>query len=326
MDKGPLGRLTPVDLRSHWEREDTDFTPWLAEEDNIGLLGDTIGMELEVQEQEANVGPFRADILCRNTADNTFVLVENQLERTDHTHLGQLMTYAAGLDAVTIVWVVQQFTEEHRAALDWLNRITDEDFRFFGLEIELWRIGDSTPAPKFNLVAKPNDWSKTVKEVAQGARGKLTPGQQLQVDYWTSFGEFLAAQQSTLRAPKPYPSNWMSYGLGRSGCSLIIRVAQQEMSVGVDVDKKDHPTWYTQLEEQREEIESDLDCPLVWEEKPENRYALIRVKKECDLQDSNQWPDIHTWLVKYMVPMQSVFRPRVKLLEDGPHLPVDSDE
>ncbi len=134
MTTRPLGRLEEVDLRSCWKQEAAHFTPWMAEEENIALLGKTIGMELEVKEQEANVGPFRADILCRNTADNTMVLIENQLEKTDHNHLGQLMTYAAGLDAVTLIWVVERFTEEHRAALDWLNRITDDGFYFFGLD------------------------------------------------------------------------------------------------------------------------------------------------------------------------------------------------
>ncbi|GAI13697.1 unnamed protein product, partial [marine sediment metagenome] len=121
--------------------------------DNIEILSETIGIELEVQSQEENVGPFRADILCLDTANNHFVLIENQLEKTDHTHLGQLMTYAAGLDAVTIIWIAQKFTEEHRAALDWLNGITDDTINFFGVVIELYRIGDSVPAPKFNLVS-----------------------------------------------------------------------------------------------------------------------------------------------------------------------------
>jgi hypothetical protein len=111
-----LGRLEKVDLRHAWENEAGSFTPWLAEEDNITLLGDTIGVELEVEAQEQPVGPFSADILCKDTVNSRWVLIENQLERTDHTHLGQLMTYAAGLDAVTIVWIAKKFTEEHRAA------------------------------------------------------------------------------------------------------------------------------------------------------------------------------------------------------------------
>lgn len=135
--KVPLERLEKIDLRSYWEREDIDFTPWLAEAENIQLLGDTVGLELEIEAQEKEVGPFRADILCKDTANDHWVLIENQLERTDHIHLGQLLTYAAGLNAVTIIWIAARFTDEHRATLDWLNEITNEDFTFFGLEIEL---------------------------------------------------------------------------------------------------------------------------------------------------------------------------------------------
>lgn len=140
IDKGKhmnLGKLEKVELRKIWKHEASEFTPWLAQEDNIRLLGDTIGIELGIESQEEQVGPFRADILCKDTANNNWVLIENQLEKTDHNHLGQLLTYAAGFDAVTIIWIAQKFTEEHRAALDWLNERTDENVTFFGLEIEL---------------------------------------------------------------------------------------------------------------------------------------------------------------------------------------------
>src|SRR5205823_7927290 len=124
MSTKDLGRLQKVDLREAWTSECSDFTPWLAQEANLQLLGETIGIELELESQEKGVGPFRADILCKDTATDNWVLIENQLERTDHTHLGQLITYAAGLNAVTIVWIADRFTEEHRAALDWLNEHT----------------------------------------------------------------------------------------------------------------------------------------------------------------------------------------------------------
>ena len=141
MTQSNLGRLEQIALRSIWVTEAGDFTPWLAQDDNLRLLGDTIGIELELETQEKAVGPFSADILCKDTANDSWVLIENQLERTDHIHLGQLLTCAAGLQAVTIVWIARRLTEEHRAALDWLNEITEEKFRFFGLEIEVWRIG-----------------------------------------------------------------------------------------------------------------------------------------------------------------------------------------
>src|SRR5688572_3350887 len=159
--------MQPVPLREAWESESGDFTPWLAQEENIEQLSEALGLELEVEAQEKDVGPFRADILCKNTVDGTWVLIENQLERTNHGHLGQLLTYAAGLEAVTIVWISQRFTEEHRATLDWLNQITDERFNFFGVEVELFRIGTSPLAPNFKVVSKPNDWSKTVTDAAK---------------------------------------------------------------------------------------------------------------------------------------------------------------
>jgi hypothetical protein len=125
-----LGRLEKVDMREVWTHEAADFTPWLAAEENLALLGEAIGIDLELEAQEQSVGPFHADILCKDIATDCWVLVENQLERTDHSHLGQLLTYAAGLDAVTIVWVASRFTDEHRAALDWLNKVTREGINF----------------------------------------------------------------------------------------------------------------------------------------------------------------------------------------------------
>src|SRR4051794_9072868 len=155
MSSPALGRLLRADLRTAWASEPADFTPWLAQQENLQLLGEVIGIDLELESQEKPVGPFSADILCKDTATGDWVLIENQLERTDHTHLGQLITYAAGLNAVTIVWIASRFTDEHRAAIDWLNERTDQKIRLFGLEIELWRIGESPLAPKFNIVSKP---------------------------------------------------------------------------------------------------------------------------------------------------------------------------
>jgi len=288
----------------------------MAEEENIALLGDTIGLELEVKEQEANVGPFRADILCRNTADNTLVLIENQLEKTDHNHLGRLMTYAAGLDAVTLIWVVERFTEEHRAALDWLNRITDDGFYFFGLEVELWRIGDSPPAPKFNVVAKPNEWAKTVKDTAQGHAGSLTVGQQAQVDYWASFATFISDRETSFKPPKPSPTNWIGYGVGRSGAQLIAIANRNEVCVRLETENRDHPGWFHLLAGDRDEIEAKLGFDLTWEEKPENKWSNIGIRLDTDTRSPEQWPQIHEWMLDKLETMRQVFRGRVQRLDD----------
>ena len=222
MTQQALGRLTRVDLRDIWTSEATDFTPWLAQPENLVILGETLGIDLEVEALEKAVGPFRADILCKDIGTDSWVLVENQLERTDHNHLGQLLTYASGLKAVTIVWIAERFSEEHRATLDWLNNITDESFRFFGLEVELWQIGDSPAAPKFNIVSKPNDWSRLVAQAARALdEAALTDTRAMQRAYWEAFHSVLNTAGGPISGNrKPQPQSWMAYSIGRSKFNL----------------------------------------------------------------------------------------------------------
>lgn len=320
MTAQPLGTLTRVDLRSIWKNEATHFTPWLAQAENLAMLAKSMGLPadgLELQGQEQAVGPFRADILCRNTEDDSLVLIENQLERTDHSHLGQLLTYAAGLKAVTLVWIAERFTEEHRAALDWLNEITDEGFNIFGFEIELWRIGESPPAPKFNVVVHPNEWTRTIQK-ARKAGIASTPVSQLQLAYWTSFSEFLSQQNSPFRAPKPYPSDWMSWGLGRAGVSLLAFINAGHIMVGIDVNSHEHPTWFHKLVRNREAIALQVGAELDWDEKPGNKTSTIRCRLDLDMRDEANWPEAHEWILRRMSELNLAFRPLVRELDDEP--------
>lgn len=314
MGENELGRITKVDLRDYWPREDTNFTPWLADEGNIDLLGDSIGIELEVQEQEASVGPFRADILCRNTVDGSLVLIENQLDRTDHAHLGQLLTYASGLDAVTLVWVVKSFSEEHRAAMDWLNRITDEKFHFFGIEVELWRIGTSPAAPKFNIVAKPNDWAKKVRETAEVARLPNTPWGQTQVKIWREFGAFIEKSGANFKSPKPYPSLWVGYGVGRTGAGLVVSFTKTSATVHVQLDNNTHPDWYPLVHSKKDDIEYQLGLKPIWEERPTLQFAVVKFQRTADMENEDCWQEVFEWWVENMDKMKSVFRPVIKEL------------
>jgi hypothetical protein len=167
MPKNNLARLEPVPLREAWSSESSDFTPWLAQEENLKLLGDAIGLDLELENQEHPVDQYRLDIVCKELENNQRVVIENQIEDTDHKHLGQILTYAAGVDAAVLIWVAQKFTDAHRAALDWLNEQANGNASYFGIEIELYRIGDSPPAPRFNVVSKPNDWVILEKSPSQ---------------------------------------------------------------------------------------------------------------------------------------------------------------
>lgn len=168
-----IGQMIRVDLRDAWANEALDFTPWLAE--NIHILGNAIGLTLEVQAQEQMVGNFRADIVALDVVSGSSVLIENQIEKTDHSHLGQLITYASGLRTPAIVWIAREFTQEHRAALDWLNEISYNaggSAQFFGLEIELWRIETSGLACKLNVVASPNAWKRSINMAVRSKRSR----------------------------------------------------------------------------------------------------------------------------------------------------------
>jgi len=320
-----LGRLERVGVRDVWQTEANDFTPWLAQEENITILSDAIGIELEVEAQEKEVGPFRADILCKDTATANWVLIENQLEKTDHTHLGQLMTYAAGLHAVTIVWIAERFTEEHRAALDWLNEITDDRFNFFGLEIELWRIGDSPIAPKFNVVCKPNDWSKTVANAASSlATEELTQTKKLQLEYWTSLRDYIDEQGSSIRCQKPLPQYWTNFAIGRAGFWIEAFANTRDKRIGLSLvlDGPLAGKRLDTLQQAREEIESAVGQPLDWTNDPEKKQRRIYLRSpDTDPMIRDDWPNQHKWLLEKIELFRKVFGTRVKTLDEGDEAP-----
>jgi len=311
-----LGRLEKVQLREVWETEAGEFTPWLASKENIALLGEAINLDLEVEAQEKRVGPFRADILCKDTADDSWVLIENQFDRTDHGHLGQLLTYASGLKAVTIVWVAEHFTEEHRATLDWLNEITGEEFNFFGLEVELWRIGGSEVAPKFNVVSQPNDWSRTVATAERSVSQSET--KQLQFEYWTAFRRLLEERGGRIRPTKPGYQHWQDFSLGRSGFHLSAVVNTQKECIGVFLvlsgdSSKAH---FSALSMQKSEIEKEIGGPLDWSEQPGRKQCYVRLlRSDCDPGDRSHWSEQHEWLYGKLQLFHQVFAERVRNLD-----------
>ena len=308
-----FGRLERVDLRNVWETEAQDFTPWLATEENLLVLADTLHMELELVALEANVGPFRADILCRNADGGAWVLIENQLERTDHSHLGQLLTYAAGLNAVTICWIAESFTEEHRATLDWLNEITDDSFRFFGLEVELWRIGTSPTAPKFNIVSKPNDWSRSVRPDK-----RITPRKQLQKEFWSALMQLLDERKSPVRSKKPQPESWMQFSIGRAEFCLEARLHSMKKWIAVHLVMKgpNAAAHFGLLEQQREEIEGELGDDLEWRPSREKAEQHVRLcRNDADSMQREDWPNQLTWMVSTLEDFHKTFSPRLKSLD-----------
>jgi len=313
-----LGKLEKVDLKTIWENEAYNFTPWLAQKENLELLGDAIGIELELEAQEKNVGPFRADILCKNTSDESLVLIENQLERTDHKHLGQLLTYAAGLQSVVIVWVASKFTEEHRKALDWLNEITDERFSFFGLEVELWKIGNSPAAPKFNIISQPNNWSKTVARAAKNLDNQETNETKgLQYRYWQNFISYLEISSSKLRPQAPTPKHWLTFSIGRSGFHVNALLNTVANRIGVELviaDKDGEKSSYHLLANDKEAIEREMGSVLEWRENPEKNRSSILLFFSANPSEEQKWTSQHDWLKTTLEKFDIVFSQRIRNL------------
>lgn len=310
-----IGRLESVEIREIWKKESSDFTPWLAQEENIEILGDTINIELEVVQQEQSVGPFSADILCKSTVDGHYVLIENQLEKTDHTHLGQLLTYAAGLDAVTIIWIAKQFTEEHRAAIDWLNKITDDTFNFFGIEIEVYRIGQSEPAPLFKVVSKPNDWSKAVK--TSTSNETLTVTKTINLEYWQAMKDYFEKAGTKLKCPKPMPQHWANFSAGKTNfwMSAIVSVRDNFLRIDFSISGPNAKKSFKTMRDNYEiEASQKISAELNWAELPEKQVSIISLKRNAEITNRKNWPEQHQWFMETIEKFDSFFRPIVKQL------------
>lgn len=311
-----FGKLEKVDLRELWYGGVTDFTPWLSEEENIVELGNTIGMELEVQEQEQNVEVFKADILCKDVLTDHFVLIENQLEQTDHTHLGQLITHAAWLEAVTIIWIVKAFAEEHWAALNWLNKITNESIKFFGIEIDAYKIGDSLPAPYFNIVVKPNGWTKQV--IKSTSTQKLTDIELLKLEYWQGLKNFMEANNSYVKLLGTPPKSWFNIAEDKGKYFLSVTINSRESSLNIWLNiigekAKDDFDRLCEIAYKDSLVEVNQD--LRWYKVHSKAGCTITLKAYADFMEKNDWTNQFAWFKENLEKFDKFFRTKIKELQ-----------
>lgn len=314
--KPSLGELKRLDLRSVFPDEAADFTPWLAEPENLARLADKLGLELEFEGIEVKIGSFEADILARDVATEDKVIIENQIEKTNHDHLGKIITYAAGMGAKTVVWVAKEITSEHKQALQWLNEVCNQEINFFGVEIVISQIDDSKPAVDFDVVCSPNEWSKAVKARTQAASVESAT-KQLQLEFWNTLKQHMTEQQTFLRLRNPRPQHWYNIAVGRSKFSIALTVNTTERRVGCEIFIRgpEAKKAFRLLERQKPEIERELNSQLEWKYLEDRIASRIIQYEKGDIRDREEWPRLLAWCQEHAEAFHQTFSKRIKELE-----------
>jgi len=304
-----LGKLSKVDLRKAWNNEAYDFTNWLALDENLSLLSDEIGIELKLIQTEANVGKFNVDMLAEEENTGHKIIIENQLEDTDHDHLGKIITYASGFDAKIIIWIVEDVREEHKQAIDWLNEHTDEDINFFAIKMELWQIGGSPFAPKFQIICQPNNWAKAVK--SSGGSRELTNTKLMQLDFWDKLKEYIQTNDSKIRLQTPRPQHWYDFSMGSSEAHIALTVNSKDNGLGCEIYISHNKELFHWLEKNKEGIEQELGEKAIWIDAAV--ASRIKVSREVkSLFDDKEYQDYFNWFHSKVLLFQKVFSKYIK--------------
>lgn len=296
-----------MNAREVWQHEAFDFTPWLAE--NIGLLGNALGMDLELTGIEAPVGDFSVDLVAKDLGSGGQIVIENQLTATDHDHLGKLITYAAGVDAQTIVWLADTIREEHRQALDWLNQRMDVQTRFFGVVIEVLQIDDSKPALNFKIVVFPNEWRKATQRQrtmpASGRSEKYRAFYQTLIDYLRENHRFTGARLGQ-------PQNWYSFASGYSGVGYSLfftsgNKVRAEVSLNHRDANRNHFV-FDALQKEAQKLGDEFGEQLEWERVDDRKGSRIGVYTDGSIEDDDQSLELlRRWSVERLLALRRCF-------------------
>lgn len=291
MELGKMKRIS--DLRSVWHHEARDFSTWLAQENNLAQLSEAIGVDIVLGERESPVGSFNVDLYAIEEGTDRRIIIENQLEDTNHDHLGKLITYASGKGAEVIIWIVKRARDEHRQAIEWLNQNTGVKIGFFLVEIELWQINDSAIAPKFNVVERPNDWAKQMKNV-----DSLSETKQLQLNFWQQLAETIKSNEAYSKEFSPRKAqsqHWYNLSVGSSSYHVGLTVNTQKNRLGAEIYIPDDKEKFVMFREHAKEIEDMVDGKVEWREA--TKATRIITFHACAINDETQWSKAIEWLM-----------------------------
>jgi hypothetical protein len=302
----PLGRLKEVDIRELWAHEQYNFSNWLAKEKNIELLNETVGLTLTDIDKEVYVGSYRCDLVAVDETTDVKIIIENQLDSTDHDHLGKIITYASGLDANVIIWIVKEAREEHKSAIEWLNNNMAKEISFFLLEIKAYRIGDSLPAPMFKVVEKPNDFIKSNKSVKDG---DLSKTQAERLNFWTEFNRVVTENGKPFNVRKATTDHWYNVAIGTSDAHISITLVNKDGTISVELYVRDCKDLFDNLYEHKEEIENKLGFNMHWERLDDKKASRIKSYiPGLNFNKQGNYPELMNLVIERVVKVRDVFK------------------
>ena len=306
---GDLGRLEQVDIREVWAHEARDFSSWLAKQENLSVLGDQLGIDIEPLGTEVDVGRFRIDILAKEPNTDERIIIENQLEPTNHDHLGKVITYAAGLDAHYLIWIVKDVLPEHLKAVEWLNEHLDESVRCFLIKIEVWKIGESKPAPRFDVISVKNDWAATVKRsVASTEVSELKLRQQA---FWQRFVAYCRNKDSSLKLQTPRPQHWLDFSMGTSICHIALTINTKQEKFSAQIYIPNDKFLWEYLKENELDINTNLGSDFVWWEGTKAAGGGLDNFVKDVFDESNQ-ESYFDWLYNSLISLKKTFLPLIQ--------------
>ena len=307
MNKVKIEKLTEVNIKELWKHEQHDFSNWLAKEENIKLIDDIIGLTLVDINKEVYVGSYRCDIVATDETTGDRVIIENQLEASDHDHLGKLITYASGLGAKVAVWIVKQAREEHRSAIEWLNNNTSDDLSFFLLELHAYKIGDSNPAPKFEIVEKPNGFIKASKKTKTS--GDIGKAEAERLEFWEAFNDAIIRNGKPFNVRKATTDHWYDVAIGTSEAHISITLVNKESVIGVELYINDNKDLFDRLYEQKELIESEIGFTFDWRRLDEGKAArVVHYIKGLDFDNHSNYVELMNEVIDKVIAARKVFK------------------
>ncbi len=301
-----LGKLKEVKLREIWKHEQYDFSSWLAKEENINELGNVLGLTLTDVETEKLVGSYRCDILCKDEITGKVVLVENQLEPTNHDHLGKIITYASGLGASVIVWIVEHAREEHASAIEWLNKNMDSDISFFLMELHAYQIGNSLPAPYFKIIEQPNDFTQQMKSITKNEG--MNESMSKRLEFWTLFNEVLINRGLPFNKRKPSTDHWYSLSVGSSKCNISIDLVNKNNFIRVSMWMPNSKEQYDYFFENKESIEQTVGQELIWRRLDGKKASMVSINIEgLDFNNQSNYTELMNKIIDVSILFKKSF-------------------